>query len=363
MLTIGVDPHKRTHTAVAVSATTGELCGERTVKASEQGFFELVRWARELGEERTFALEDGRHVTGRLERFLLARGERVVRVAPKLMGKERRLGRSAGKSDAIDAAAVARAALREPDLPEARLPGPARELRLLVDHREDLVRESNRDICRLRWHLHDLDPALEPPARAFRSERALKRLAGRLERRDQTIEVRIARELVRQIRARLRRERELEREIARRIRAEAPGLLELPGCAELTAAKLVGEIGDVERFDSEGKLAMHAGVSPLDASSGRQQRHRLNRSGNRQLNCAFHRIAVTQARQHTEAQAFLQRKQAEGKSKREALRCLKRHLVRRTWQLLRAPVPESDNSLSLIDEVPKLRPAEGLALT
>jgi transposase len=334
MLMIGVDPHKSSHTAVAVSAL-GELLGTKTVKANEQGFFSLLRWARGLGEELTCALEDGRHVTGRLERFLLARGERVLRVPPKLMGRERRHARAYGKSDPIDALAVARAALRERNLPEARLAGPEREIRLLVDHREDLVRESNRDIQRLRWTLHDLDHDLEPPPRAFRSERTLKRLGERLRRLEQTAQVRIAREQLGAIRSRLRRERELEREIAVLVRAHAPELLEIPGCGALTAAKLIGELGGIERFGSEAKLAMHAGIAPLDASSGRQRRHRLNRSGNRQLNCAVHRIAVTQGRDHQPAREFLARKEAEGKGRKEALRSLKRQLVRVIWKTLR----------------------------
>lgn len=359
MLMIGVDPHKASHTAVAVSAL-GELLGGRTVRANEQGFFELLRWARGLGSEITFALEDGRHVTGRLERFLLARGERVLRVPPKLMARDRRHARERGKSDPIDATAVARAALRDPELPEARLAGPEREIRLLVDHREDLVRESNRDINRLRWALHDLDPELEPPPRAFRSERTLKRLAGRLRRREPTVQVEIARELLRQIGARLRRERELEREIARRVAGHAPELLAIPGCGVLTAAKLVGELGGIERFGSEAKLAMHAGIAPLDASSGRQRRHRLNRSGNRQLNCAFHRIAVTQAREHEPAQKLLERKRSEGKTSREALRSLKRQLVRVVWRTLRPAESLATNSPNMQETRP---PALAAGLT
>ena len=125
--------------------------------------------------------------------------------------------------------------------------------------------------------------------------------------------------------------------------------LELPGCGTLTAAKLVAEVAGVERFSSDAKLAKLAGVAPLDASSGKQCRHRLNRKGNRQLNCALHRIAVTQGRVHAPARAFLARKQAEGKSRREALRCLKRHLARVVFRILRliaAPTPELKHSLS-----------------
>lgn len=135
VIVIGIDPHKQTHTAVAVDGSTGELLGELTVPARQAGHERLLGWARALAAERRFALEDGRHVSGSLERVLLARGETVVRVPPKLMAGARRSARERGKSDAIDAAAVARAALREPGLPLARVEGPTREIRLLLDHR------------------------------------------------------------------------------------------------------------------------------------------------------------------------------------------------------------------------------------
>ncbi|MGH2921104.1 MAG: transposase, partial [Gaiellaceae bacterium] len=115
---------------------------------------------------------------------------------------------------------------------------------------------------------------------------------------------------------------------------EAGELLALVGCGPLTAAKLVGEVAGVERFSGEGKLAKHTGTAPLPASSGERQRHRLNRSGNRQLNCALHRIAVTQARMYPPARAYLERKRTEGKSRREALRCLRRHLARTVYRTL-----------------------------
>jgi Transposase IS116/IS110/IS902 family len=118
--------------------------------------------------------------------------------------------------------------------------------------------------------------------------------------------------------------------------ALAPGLLELPGCGGLTTAKLLCEIGPVDRFRSDSQLARHAGVAPLDASSGKHRRHRLDRGGNRQLNCALHRIAVTQGRVHPPAKAYLERKQAEGKTRREALRCLKRQLARTVYTTLKS---------------------------
>src|SRR5205823_10108272 len=129
----------------------------------------------------------------------------------------------------------------------------------------------------------------------------------------------------------------LERRIERLVATVVPELLAVPGCGALTAAKMLGEVGGVGRFATEAKLALHAGVAPLEVSSGERRRHRLNRSGNRQLNTALHRIAVTQKRIHPPAQAFLERKRTEGQGSREALRCLKRHLARTVYKtLLRA---------------------------
>jgi transposase len=215
VIVIGIDPHKNSHTGVAVEAATGVVRSQKTVRAREHGHGELLLWARGPGEERLWAVEDCRHVSGGLERFLLARGERVVRVAPRLMGEARKGGRALGKSDSIDALAVARAALREPDLPAAFLAGREREIALLLDHREDLVGERTAMQNRLRWHLHDLDPGFEIPAGALDRFCWLDRIAVRLRRRAQTVQVRIARELVVSIRRLTRRANELERELAR----------------------------------------------------------------------------------------------------------------------------------------------------
>ena len=148
--------------------------------------------------------------------------------------------------------------------------------------------------------------------------------------------MRLARELVARCRALDREIAELDRELERRTAAIAPALLELPGCGAITAAKLLGEIGPIGRFNNDAQLARHSGVAPLEASSGRIQRHRLDRGGNRQLNAALHRIAITQARIHPAARAYLERKKAEGKSRREAIRCLKRLLVRVVFNTLKA---------------------------
>jgi transposase len=337
MIVIGTDTHKRSHTAGPVDGATGELFGHRTAPAKRIGFAELLDWAKAIDPERTWAIEDCRHVSGTFERFLLARGERVVRVPPKLMGQSRRGERAAGKSDAIDAQAIARAALREgPEtLPGAHLDERALQIKLLLDHREDLVRARSADQGRLRWHLHDLWPGYEIPSGALDRFVWLDRIAGRLARAEQTTRVVIARELVVEIRRRTRRANELQGQIAALVGDYAPALLELPGCAALTAAKIVAETAGAERFSSDAKLARLAGVAPIPASSGKTSRHRLDRGGNRQLNCALHRIAVAQGQHYQPARDYLARKQAEGKGRMEALRCLKRQLVRVVWRTLR----------------------------
>jgi transposase len=341
MIVIGADTHKASHTVGAVAEATGRVLAERTVKAKRRSFDDLLRWGRGVGEQRVWAIEDCRHVSGALERFLLARGERVVRVAPKLMAGARRSAREPGKSDAIDAVAIARAAIREGlhTLPVAELAGPELEVRLLVDHRERLIRQRTALINDLRWGLHDLWPELEIPPRALTGPGWQDRVAGRLARTEQTTRVRIARDELRRIRELTRAIDALERELAGQVASLAPRLLAEPGCGVLTAAKLIGEIASIGRFASDAKLARTAGAAPIPASSGRTDRHRLDRGGNRQLNCALHRLAVCKARVDPDTAAYLARKQAEGKTRREALRCLKRHLARRVFKLLQPPTP------------------------
>src|SRR5918994_7719761 len=165
MIVLGADTHKRSHTIAAVAAPTGELLGEQTVAVGQRGFGALLQWARGLDDDRVWALEDCRHVSGSLERFLIERGERVVRIPTHLTAKARKSARQRGKSDPIDALNVARVALQEglESFPVAHLDGPELDLRLLVDHRERLVRQRVGLNSTLQWHLHDLWPELELP--------------------------------------------------------------------------------------------------------------------------------------------------------------------------------------------------------
>jgi transposase len=184
MIVIGADTHKRSHALAAVDAGTGVLAADLQISADEDGHRRALRWARSLDDERLWAIEDCRGISSRLERALLGAGERVVRVAPKLMGASRRGERQPGKSDQIDARAIARAVLREgiERFPAAFLDQRALEIRLLCDHRDDLVSARTRIINRLRWHLVELCPELEAsiPARHLDRPRTLERITRRL---------------------------------------------------------------------------------------------------------------------------------------------------------------------------------------
>src|ERR687888_1367061 len=193
MIVIGLDVHKQSVTAVAVDEA-GRPLAETVIPVGSE---ELLEWAAGLDAERLWAVEDCRQLTGWLERHLLAVAEELVRVPPKLTVPERRAGRTRGKSDPIDALAIARAALREPGLsrprPDERV---YRELKLLVDHRDDLVDLRRRTQQRLRWHLHQLDPTYEVPLRMLSRSSHLERASRWLARREQELQGRLAPQLV-----------------------------------------------------------------------------------------------------------------------------------------------------------------------
>ena len=186
MIVIGADTHKGSHALAAVDEGTGRVRGSREIKADDAGHLAAVRWARGLDDERVWAIEDCRLVSQRLEQALLAAGERVVRVPPQRMGASRKGEREPGKSDEIDALAVARAVVRDgvERFPVAYLDEEAMEIRLLSDHRGELVAARTRIVNRLRWHLLVLCPELESQLKrgAFNHARALDRVDRRLRR-------------------------------------------------------------------------------------------------------------------------------------------------------------------------------------
>ena len=337
MVVVGADVHKRTHTFVAVDEVGREL-GAKTFDAITAGHQAAVRWVRERfgadGVEVVWAIEDCRHLSTRLERDLLTAGQSVVRVPPKMMAEQRRIARTRGKSDPIDAAAVARAALREPDLPVATHDETSRELKLLVDRRDDLVKRRTAAINQLLWRVHELDPAWAPKPRSLDLAKHQQILADRLAGAPGIV-AELARDELTEVIEYTAKINAYAKRIATLTAAVAPTLLAMPGVGALTAAKIVGEAAGVFRFKSEAAFARHAGIAPIPVWSGNTKgRVRLTRSGNRQLNAAIHRIAVTQIRLDGLGKTYYEKKKAEGMSTPEALRCLKRRLARTVFNHL-----------------------------
>jgi len=269
---IGVDSHKRTHTVVALD-DVGRRLGVKTVRTNGDGHLALVQWAGQFadeGQEVSFALEDCRHLTRRLESDLLTAGLRVVRVPTRLMATARRSGREPGKSDPIDAEAVAMAALRHPGLPVAELDGPAREVKLLSDHRHDLVVQRTRIAAQVRWHLHELDPDLQVPSRGLRRQRVVQDLLTMLADVDGVV-ARLTRSLLERCAELNTQIAALEKELLVLVRALAPSLLAIPGCGVLSAAVIVGETAGVHRFRNKDAFARFTGTAPVPVWSGSSQ--------------------------------------------------------------------------------------------
>lgn len=332
MITLGVDAHKATHTIVATDPN-GRQVAVTTVAATPAGHLKALRWAWRFGE-RCWAVEDCRPVTRRLERDLLAAGERAVRVPPKLMAQSRSSVRASGKSDPIDGLAIARAALKNGDLPQVWLDGPERIIRLLSDRRDVLVAEKTRLVNRIRWRLHELNPEHVPSPGALNSRNILGGLTGMFTRWADSLDPVVAC-LGMLGTVELDRVGQLLDEIVylddllkTAVTDTYPQLLNIVGVGVINAAALIGHVANIDRFSNGDKFASFVGVAPIPASSGNNQRFRLNRGGDRHLNSVIHRIAITQLAHHQPAKNLVAKAIARGKTKKEAIRILKRHITR-----------------------------------
>ncbi len=349
MLTIGIDAHKRVHQAIALDAR-GQVVANWRGANSPAAWEELRTWAAALDVERRWGIE-GAHTYGHgLAQHLVAIGEVVHDVNPRLTAGERRHARRRGKSDRLDAEAVARVLLRE----AGRLPMVAPEdatavLGLLVREREDLRREATRVRNQLHALLLRTEPGYEGRLRA-----SLRRATGAAHLEQYSVPdagaIARAREAaIRRLAGRLRLLLEQTEDLADQIRALAAPryapLAALPGVDLLTAGARAAILGP-RAFAGEAALSAYAGVAPLETSSGERVRHRLNRGGDRQLNALLHRIVITQLRVAPEAKAYVARRRAEGKTWREAVRALKRYIVRAVWRLWQRCLPASSQALA-----------------
>ncbi len=335
MITIGVDAHKGVHAAVAVDATGRELATWRGPN-SDDGWQQLADWAGGLGAPCRWGIEGAWNYGRGLAQFLVGGGAEVYEINPRWTAEGRRRARRPDKTDRLDARAVARCVLREaPDLPRVAADDETAVLAQVVAERQAVVAEA----VRLRNQAHALLLQLDPAYRTHLPKLTTRAGLAALEAYPAPTAGPLAQQraaAVRRLGQRLRlagdQADELEAEIRRLAAPRLAPLTDICGVDLLTAAVLAGLLGPGRRFTSEAQLAAHAGVAPLEVSSAGRVRHRLNRSGNRTLNAVLHRIAMTQARCSPEARAYLARRVAEGKTKREALRALKRYICRAVWR-------------------------------
>ena len=323
---IGVDPHKTSLAVAAIDEATSELLERASFPQDRTGLRALERWAKRFPERR-WAVENagglGRHLAVRLA----GSGESVVDVPPKLSARVRVLSTgNARKNDGVDALATAMAASRNERLAAVDAEAASGTMRLLSERREDLVAERTRSLNRLHALLRDLLPggvagklSAERAARILRGIRPKEGASARLRRQ-------LASEVLRDVRTLDRKIADVDERIEAEVQASGTTLTQIFGIGPILAARIIGTVGDVMRFPTKAHFASYSGTAPLEASSGEVVRHRLSMAGNRHLNYALHMVAVCQARSDARGGAYYRKKLAEGKSRKEALRCLKRRV-------------------------------------
>ncbi len=331
---IGIDPHKRSHAAVAVDGEE-RVVGELGVRATRRQTQELLGWAERF-PKRSWAIESANGLGYLLAQQLVAAGEHVVDVPATLAARVRVLGSTKSqKNDPNDARSVAIVALRQPRLRVVELEDHVTVLRMLVKRHKDLASLKTQAACRLHAILATLVPG------GLGKEMVVRQASQLLQRVRPVTSVederkRIAHELLGEVR---RLERELKASKARlKVAVEAADttLCDVFGAGAVVAALVIGYTGDVTRFPTRHHYAAYNGTAPIEASSGPTKRHRLNPRGNRMLNHALHMAAITQIRYPTNGRTFYERKLAEGKTKKEAIRALKRHLSDVVYRHLQA---------------------------
>ena len=336
---VGVDPHRDTHSLAVVEVRSGAVVFEATVVANSGGYAEALRLVEEHAPgRRAFAVEGTGSFGAGLTRFLTGRGELVLEV-----GRLRRERRAGGKTDALDAVRAARSVLGQERPATPRAGGERQALEALVAAREGAVNAKRAGLCQLRGLLVTAPEPLRSQLRPLTRARLLQRLSATRPHGQRDPELRgsllALRSIARRLLALTAEERELAIEIETLTRKLAPQLLDQPGIGPHAAAQLVLSWSHQGRITSEAAFARLAGTAPIPASSGQTIRHRLDRSGDRKLNRALHTILITRKRTHPATTAYIQRRLQEGKTRREANRCLKRYLARSLYRLLEQGPP------------------------
>ena len=336
MSIIGIDSHKDL-LAAALLDNLGRLIEYRPVENTIEGHKQVLAWCVEAGCSKA-AIEGSGNYGRPLAVALIDADVDVVEVPPQMTAAARKGQRSNTKNDRVDAVLIGQIALRDTDLPAPRPTGEIEDLRALVGYRRELVQERNRAINRLHADLEQIRVGYHRKITTrIGSVKSLER-CRRLLAHDRTIPAQIARKRINTILALGREINALGRQIKATVTESETPLLDIDGIGPFVAADILTEVGDPNRFATKAKFAMANGTAPLEASSGRQTRHRLNRGGNRQLNKAIHIAAITQiARPDTEGRRYFEKRLADGKTKREAIRSLKRRISDRIWTALTNP--------------------------
>ena len=320
----GVDSHKDTLAACLVDQT-GRHQAAASFGNTPSGHRQLAAWLDRHGPVSRVGVEGGANLGAGLARFLHEQGVDVREVPCALTARERRRLRRPGKSDPTDVLAIARICARDADLPPARQAGLTEDLKVLSDYRDQLLALRNAEGNRLHADLAIVCPGYAGVCRRLTAERSLA-AAEQLLADLPVIRAQVARRRISRLRELDGEIRQLAGQLTRLVGASRTRLTDLVGVGPILAARILGETGDISRFPDSDHFAAANGTAPIPVASGRTDRHRLNRGGNRRLNRAVHYVALTQATKEPRAVAYLARKQAEGKTKREALRCLKRRL-------------------------------------
>ncbi|WP_241038612.1 IS110 family transposase [Blastococcus litoris] len=321
----GIDTHKDT-LAVAVIDPGGRPLVVTNLANTEAGFDELEALLAEHHVDRIGIEGSGNYGRGAAVRLVLAGGIDVVEVPPSLTSRERSSRPGQGKTDPVDALSIARITARETSLPPVRLAvGQAADLRALVDYRGQLVHERTGLANRTHAELHGLLPGYQATVPRLTAP-AFINSAQQLLLDDTRVRAQLTRRRLDRLAELTTEIKELTAVITAAMDTVDTGLTDLYGVGPVGAATILGEVADIRRYRSRHAFAAANGTAPIPASSGRTSRHRLNRAGNRTLNRVLYTMAITQIRADTEGRAYYQRKRAEGKTSREALRCLKRRL-------------------------------------
>ncbi len=336
---IGVDTHKRSHVLMAIDEQ-GQACGSRKIANTPEGWAAALEWGKGWEHECIWGVENSGSLGKGLAQFLLEQGEGEVReIVPHRTAQYRKRGRTQDKTDTADALAMARLLRAESEyLPQVQADDVSTELRVLSEHRDNLVDDRTRLINRLHAQMLQIDPSYREKSGALTGDRGLSYCRSlSLPGANSLVQTRllIVHQLADQL-ARLNEEiAEITKLLQERVCSTDTPLLELCGVGDVIAARLIGELGSTPRIHSAAALASLAGISPVEVSSGGRRGHRLNRGGNRKLNRAIHIIALSQRRCDPRAREYYARKRAEGKTQRAAMRCLKRRLVDVLYRLLR----------------------------